>query len=87
MVEPKLLRLVFILAHSVLYRATPNVKVTLGSLPMKEDQNEYILLRTCSVMAAYSKDIDRPLTKKIKEKMLHKHSSRNLFFTIGSFPK
>ncbi len=51
MTGPKLLQLVFLWAHSGLYRATLNIKMRFGSLPTKQDQSECISSKTHHVVA------------------------------------
>ncbi len=51
MVEPKLLRLVFVGACSMLYQATLNVKMKFDSIPIEQDRNKSILLKTRRVVS------------------------------------
>ena len=54
-VESKQLRLVFVEAFNALYLATLVVEMRFGSLPIEQDQNEGIILKTRRVMVACAK--------------------------------
>ncbi len=69
-IGPKLLWLVFIVAHSVLYRATLDVKMTFGLLLIEWGQNERILMKTHRIVAVCMKRYRQTPDRKIKEKIL-----------------